>query len=120
MRPAKPLKPPRDLGVTQVPTIAAVRADDLIHVGVAAFETAVHDADRLAAQDRPAAVARPACGRGGHNLFRHDAQPWVTTITRERCRDGGRTGIRHDVRITGTAHLTHRQEVVPGRYRGLE
>ena len=68
----------------------------------------------------PRCRGRPACGRGGHNLFRHDAQPWVTAITRERCRDGGRTGIRHDVRIAGTAHLTHRQEVVPGRYRGLE
>ena len=63
MRPAKPLKPPRDLGVIQVPAIAAVRADNLIHVGVAAFETAVHDTDRPTAQDRPAAVAGPACGR---------------------------------------------------------
>ena len=84
--------------------IAAVGADDLEHVGVAAFETAVHDADRLAAQDRPAAVAGPTGGRGCHNRFRHDAQPWVTAITRPRRRDGGRTGTSHDVRITGTAH----------------
>jgi len=41
-------------------------------------------------------------------------------ITRARCRNGGRTGTSHDVRITGTAHSTHRQEGVPGRYRGLE
>ena len=36
--------------------IAAARADQLIHVGVAALDTAVHDADRLAPQDRLAAV----------------------------------------------------------------
>jgi hypothetical protein len=40
--------------------ISAVRADDLIPVGVAAFETAIHDADRPTAQDRLAAVAGSA------------------------------------------------------------
>ena len=37
--------------------IAAARADELKQAGVAAFETAVDDADRLAPQDRRAAVA---------------------------------------------------------------
>ena len=37
--------------------IAAVRADDLIHAGVAALDAAVHDAGRLVPQDRLAAVA---------------------------------------------------------------
>jgi hypothetical protein len=120
VRPAKPLKPPRDLRVIQVPAIAAVRADQLEHAGVAAFETAVHDAGRPAPQDRLAAVAGPTCGRGGHNLFRHDAQPRVMAITRARCRDADRTATSHDVRIAGTAHSTHRQEVEPDRYRGLE
>ena len=100
--------------------IAAVRADDLVHVGVAAFETAVHDADRLAPQDRPAAVAGLAGGRGRHDGLGHQAQPRITAITRARCRDRGRTATGHDVRIAGTAHSTHRQEGVPGRYRGLE
>lgn len=40
--------------------ISAVRADDLIPVGVAAFETAIHDADWLAAQNRLVAVAGSA------------------------------------------------------------
>lgn len=40
--------------------ISAVRADDLIPVGVAAFETAIHDADRLTAQNRLVAVAGSA------------------------------------------------------------
>jgi len=42
--------------------VAAVRADDLIQVGVAAFETAVRDAGRLAPQDRPSAVAGLTAG----------------------------------------------------------
>src|SRR2546421_7584139 len=99
--------------------VAAVRADDLIQVGVAAFETAVYDAGRLAPQDRPSAVAGLTGGRGCHDGLGHDAQPPFTAFTRVRCRDRGRTGTGHDVRIAGTAHLT-RQEVVPGRYRGLE
>jgi hypothetical protein len=37
--------------------IAAAGADDLKLVGIAAFEMALYDADRLAAQDRLAAVA---------------------------------------------------------------
>ena len=100
--------------------IAAVRADDLIHAGVAALDTAVHDADRLVPQDRLAAVAGLTGGRGCHDGLGHDAQPRITVITRARCRDSGRTGASHNVRITRTAHSTHRQEGVPGRYRGLE
>ena len=95
--------------------IAAAGADDLEHVVVAALEAAVHDADRLAAQDRPAAVAGLAGGRGCHNLFRHDAQPRVTAITGTRYRDsgrmGGRSATRRRVRDTRTAHSVHRQEV---------
>ena len=101
--------------------ISAVRADDLIPVGVAAFETAIHDADRLAAQDSLAAVAGPTGERGRHDSLELNAQPRVTAITRAQCGDGGRTGISHDViRIASTAHSAHRQERVPGRYRGLE
>jgi hypothetical protein len=120
VRPAKPLKPPRDLGVIQVPMIAAVGADELEYVGVAAFETTVHDADRLAPQDRPAAVSGLTGGRGCHDGLGHDAQPRITAITRARCRNGGRTATSHEVRIARTAHSAHRQEGVPGRYRGLE
>ena len=63
------IEPPRDLGVIQVPAIAAVGLDDLIHVGPAAFEMAVHDADRLAPQDRPAAVAGLTDGRASLGWF---------------------------------------------------
>ena len=44
--------------------IAAGGADELKHAGVAAFETAIHDADRLMAQDRLAAMAWLAGERG--------------------------------------------------------
>src|SRR2546430_17413205 len=64
VRPAKPLKPRRDLQVIQIRTIAAAGANQLIHVGVAALDTAVHDADRLAPQDRLAAVTGLAGGPG--------------------------------------------------------
>ena len=91
--------------------ISAVRADDLIPVGVAAFETAIHDADRLTAQDRLAAVAGPPGERGCHDGLELKAQPRVTAITRARCGDRGRTGISHEViRVASTAHPTHRQE----------
>ena len=101
--------------------ISAVRADDLIPVGVAAFETAIHDADRLTAQDRFAAVAGPTGERGCHDGLELNAQPRVTAITQARRADGGQTGISHDViRGASIAHSTHRQELVPGRYRGLE
>ena len=56
-RPAKPPKPRRDLEVIQVGTIAAAGADELIHVVVAALDTAVHDAGRLAPQNAAGAVA---------------------------------------------------------------
>src|SRR6185312_16475776 len=91
--------------------ISAVRADDLIPVGVAAFETAIHDADRLTAQDRLAAVAGPPGKRGCRDDLELNAQPRVTAITRARCGDRGRTGISNDViRVVSTAHPTHRQE----------
>jgi len=44
VRPADPLKPERDLGVIQVRVIAALAADELKRVGVAAFHPALHDA----------------------------------------------------------------------------
>jgi len=110
VRPAKPLKPWRDLRVIQVTMIAAAGADQLIHVGVAALDLAVDDADRLAAQDDPAAVAGLAGGRGCRNLVRHDAEPRVAVLTGTRYGDNGRFAIR---RIVRTAHLTHRQELDP-------
>ena len=115
VRPAKPLKPRRDFGVVQVRTIAAAGADHLVHAGVATLGMAVHDADRLAPQDRLAAVAGPTGRRGCHDLLRHDAQPPVTALTGTRCRDSGRAGngTSHDVRIARTAHSTHRQAMIP-------
>jgi hypothetical protein len=62
--------------------IAAARADQLVHVGVAALDTAAHDADRLAPQDRLAAVTGLTGGRGCHDLLSRDTQPQITAITR--------------------------------------
>jgi hypothetical protein len=90
--------------------IAAARADQLVHVGVAALDTAAYDADRLAPQDRLAAVTGLTGGRGSRDGLSRDTQPQITAITRAKCRDGRRTGTSHDLRITRTAHRTHRQE----------
>jgi hypothetical protein len=90
--------------------IAAAGADQLIHVGVAALDTAVHDADRLATQDDPAAVTRLAGRRGCHDGLGHNTQPRITAITRARRRGRGRTGTSHDVGIAKTAHSNHHRE----------
>ena len=113
VRPAKPLKLWRDLRVIQVTMIAAAGADQLIQVGVAALDLAVDDADRLAAQDDPAAVAGLTGGRGCRNLVRHDAEQRVTVLTGTRYGDNGRSAVRRIVRGARTAHSTHRQEVDP-------
>lgn len=62
-RPAKPLKPRRDLGVIQVRLIAAARADELKQSRVTAFETAILDAGLMAPQDRRSVMAGLTCGR---------------------------------------------------------
>ena len=117
VRPAKPLKPRRDLQVIQVRTIATAGADQLIHAGVAALDTAVHDADRLAPQDRLAAVTGLTGGQGCRDPLSRDAQPPVTAIAGTRCGDSrradSRSATRRRVRGVRTAHLTHHQEVGP-------
>jgi hypothetical protein len=117
VRPAQPLKPRRDLRVIQVRIIAAGGADQLVHVGVTALDTAAHDADRLAPQDRLAAVTGLAGGRGCRHLLSRDAQPPVTAIAGMRRGDSARTGsrpaTRRRVRSARTAQLTHHHEVGP-------
>jgi len=112
-RPAKPLKPRRDLGVIHVWVIAAAGADELEHAGVAAFDAAVHDADRLAPHECCPAVAGLTGKRECHTDYGPHAQPRVTAIVQTRREDGGRTdtrfGIGHGVRVTRTAHSTHRR-----------
>ena len=123
-RPAKPPKPRRDLEVIQVRTIPAARADELIHVVVAALDPAVHDAGRLAPQDRRGAVAGLPGKRGPGDTVEPGKHPRVTAITEVWCGDGRRTGNRsstgYDVRGAKTAHSTHHQVVVSSRHRGLE
>jgi hypothetical protein len=63
-RPAKPSKPRRILEVIEVGAIPAAGADDLVHVVAAAVDPAIHDAGRLAPQERPSAVAG-LCPAGG-------------------------------------------------------
>ena len=79
-RPAKPPKPWRDLGVIQVGTIAAAGADELIHVVVAALDTAVHDAGRLTPQERRGAVAGLPGERGPGDAVGSGMHRRVTAI----------------------------------------
>lgn len=93
--------------------IAAAGADEFIHVVVAAFETAVHDAGRLTPQERCAAVAGLTSGLDSLDIIGHGAQPRVTAIIGASRRDSGRTagrsGAGHDVKVAKTAHSPHRQ-----------
>jgi hypothetical protein len=96
--------------------IAAGGADELIHVVVAAFETAVHYAGRLAPQERRAAVAGLTGGPG--------AQPWVTAIIVASRGASGRaagwSGAGHDVKVAKAAHSPHRQEQLFMPLSGLQ
>ncbi len=116
-RPAKPPKPRRDLEIIQIGTIAAAGADKLIHVVVAALDTAVHDAGRLIPQERRGAVAGLPGERGPGDAIGSGTHPRVTAIMGTWRGDGRRmcnwSGTGHDVRGAKTAHLAHRQVVVP-------
>jgi hypothetical protein len=79
-RPAKPPKPRRDLEVIQVGTIAAAGADELIHVVVAALDTAVHDAGRLTPQERRGAVAGLPGERGPGDAVGSGTHPRATAL----------------------------------------
>ena len=117
VRPAKPPKPRRDLEVIQVGTIAAAGADELVHVVVADLDTAMHDAGRLVPQDRRGAVAGLPGERGPGDAIGSGTHPRVTAIMGTWRGDGRRmcnwSGTGHDVRGAKTAHLAHRQVVVP-------
>src|SRR5205823_14134109 len=69
--PADPLKLGRDLAVVQIGMVAAVAADDLIQVRVAAFRPAFKHAGRLAAQNHRPAV--PALITGRHACLLSEA-----------------------------------------------
>jgi hypothetical protein len=116
-RPAKPPKPRRDLEVIQVGTIAAAGADELIHVVVAALDTAVHDAGRLVPQKCRGAVAGLPGERGPGDAVGSGTHRRVTAIMGAWCGDGrrmcNRSGTGHDARGAKTAHSAHRQVVVP-------
>ena len=101
--------------------IAAAGADEFIHAGVAAFEAVVGDADRLAPQDRRAAVAGLTGERERVDAVGPDVQPRGTVIARARCGDEARTGsgLGQEVKVARTAHSTHRQGSSACR-RGLE
>jgi hypothetical protein len=111
-RPAKPLKLRRDLGVIHVWIIAAAGADEFEHVGVAAFDAAVYDADRLAPHEgRPAMAGLPG-KRECHFDRRPHAQPRISAVVQTQRRDGGRansgSGTGPGVRIVKAGHPTHR------------
>ena len=81
--PAEPLKPRRDVQEIQVRIIAAAGADELIRAGVAAFWTAIYDADRPAPQDSRSAVPGLTGKRECHDVIRPHTQPRVTAIVRD-------------------------------------
>jgi hypothetical protein len=85
------LKPRRDTGVIQVRIVAAAGADEFEHAGVAAFEAAIHDADRLAPDERRPAVAGLTGKRECQVSVRLYAQPWVTAMVRLRPGDSAWT-----------------------------
>jgi hypothetical protein len=62
-RPAQPLHPGDDFGIIQAGVIAAVRTDELEHVGVTALRVAIHHPDGLPPQNRRQAVVRMTSGR---------------------------------------------------------
>jgi hypothetical protein len=104
VRPADPLKPARDLGVIEVMVIAALAADELKRVGVAAFSPALHDAGRLAPQARRAAVARLA-SRDCREILVVTTRPRVTGMVRSPRYGNGTRTIRRpnasdDVRVS--------------------
>src|SRR5580658_758807 len=74
--------------------VAAAGADELEQRGIAAFETALHDASRLAPQERRPAVAGLACRRECHGAAGPYLQPRVMLMVRVRCGDGGRPRSR--------------------------
>jgi hypothetical protein len=61
--PADQLEPGRDLAVIEIGIVAAIAADELKVVAVAALRTAAHDADGLAAQNHRPAVLALIAGR---------------------------------------------------------
>jgi hypothetical protein len=81
------------------------------------LDPAVHDAGRLAPQDRRGAVTGLPGERGLGDAVEPGKHPQVTAIMKAWCEDGRRTGSRsgtgHDVRGAKTAHSTHHQVVVP-------
>jgi hypothetical protein len=104
VRPADPLKPARDLGVTQVMVIAALAADELKRVG-AAFSPALHDAGRLAPQARRAAVVRLASSGDCREILVVTTRPRVTGMVRSARYGNGTRTIRRpnasdDVRVS--------------------
>ena len=82
VRPADPLKPGRDLAVIQVRVIAALAADELKRVGVAALSPALHDAGRPTPQARRAAVAGLTRRRERREILVITARRRVTGIAR--------------------------------------
>jgi hypothetical protein len=83
--------------------VAAAGADQLEHVGIAAFKAAGHDTDRLAANECCPAVARLTGKRQRHDGVGADNQPRITVIMLGPLR-WGRQDSGDDVRIDGTAH----------------
>jgi len=114
MRPAKPLEPRRRLGVVQVGMVTTAGADELEHIGIAALEAAVYDADRLPPHECGPAMTVLAGRRKRHDVLGLDAQPGVTVAGRAQPGHLGRMRGRlvsvHDYRVYGTAHSTHRRQ----------
>src|SRR5437764_693997 len=110
IRPAERLKLRRDLGVIQVGTVAAARADELKRVGVAPFHPAVCDADRLAPEACRLAMAGLASNGQRPRALSAIVQPPVTRRDPFARYGDGRTG--HAIQVFQTAHSTHPRPAV--------
>jgi hypothetical protein len=88
--------------------IAAAGTDELIHIGLAALQTAIDGADWLAPQERRTAVAGLTGERRCHDVRRPETPPPVMAIMAARYGHSGRTGgwfgPGHEVRVGRTVH----------------
>jgi hypothetical protein len=96
VRPADPLQPRRDLGVTQIRMITAVAADDLVRAGPAGPAVIRHP-DQLPPQARcPAMAGLPSPGQR-HPSLGVNAHPRITVMTPAPHADALRTASRPDI-----------------------
>ena len=104
VRPADPLQPRWDLGVTQIGMITAVTADDLVRAGAASLAVLRHP-DHLPPQARCPAMAGLPSSRQGHDILGVKCTPadhgHDTRAHGDVLQTASRPDISHDMRSLG-------------------